>query len=259
MDEPFSALDPETRRDLQATLVEIWRATGRTIVFVTHGIEEALAVGSRAALLTARPARVLRTWDLAAHPDADRQALAGELLEALAEQVRQQRRLDPIRDRPPPNGRTRGRTRWRPPICPRDGPCRRRPRSVGGCWPNGSTCRRCWCWPLGLAVWSAVSARFGPYLFPPPGRVLDGLVGIVASGQLWVHVGASLSRIGLGFGAAVAVSLLAGLLGGRTARGPRRPARPDRHPQQHLGLRLDRAGPDLVRALRPGARSSPPA
>jgi NitT/TauT family transport system ATP-binding protein len=97
MDEPFSALDPETRRDLQATLVGIWRATRRTIVFVTHGIEEALTVGSRAALLTARPARVLRTWDLAAHTDADRQALAGALLEALAEQVRRQRRLDPGR------------------------------------------------------------------------------------------------------------------------------------------------------------------
>jgi NitT/TauT family transport system permease protein len=66
---------------------------------------------------------------------------------------------------------------------------------------------------LGLWAWSAVSGRFGPYLFPPPGRVLSGLAGIVADGQLWVHVGASLSRIGLGFGAAVAVSVLAGLLG----------------------------------------------
>jgi NitT/TauT family transport system permease protein len=68
---------------------------------------------------------------------------------------------------------------------------------------------------LGLAAWSAVSARFGPYLFPPPGRVLSGLAGLVAGGQLWVHVGASLYRIGLGFAAAVAVSILAGLLGGR--------------------------------------------
>jgi ABC-type nitrate/sulfonate/bicarbonate transport system ATPase subunit len=79
MDEPFSALDPETRRDLQTTLVEIWRATGKTIVFVTHSIEEALTIGTRVALLTARPARVLRTWDVGAH--ADRHALAGELLE----------------------------------------------------------------------------------------------------------------------------------------------------------------------------------
>ncbi|HEX2184544.1 MAG TPA: ABC transporter permease [Chloroflexota bacterium] len=65
---------------------------------------------------------------------------------------------------------------------------------------------------VGLAIWSALSDRFGAYLVPPPSRVLVGLAGIVADGQLWVHVGASLYRIGLGFGGAVAVSLLAGLL-----------------------------------------------
>jgi ABC-type nitrate/sulfonate/bicarbonate transport system permease component len=60
-----------------------------------------------------------------------------------------------------------------------------------------------------------MSERFGAYLFPPPSRVLNGLAGIVTSGQLWVHVGASLSRIGLGFAAAVGVSILAGFLGAR--------------------------------------------
>jgi NitT/TauT family transport system permease protein len=65
---------------------------------------------------------------------------------------------------------------------------------------------------LGLWAWSAMSGRFGAYLFPPPGRVLSGLAGIVVDGQLWVHVGASLYRIGLGFGAAVAVAVLAGFL-----------------------------------------------
>jgi NitT/TauT family transport system ATP-binding protein len=92
LDEPFSALDPETRRDLQVTLVEIWRATRKTIVFVTHSLDEALAVGTRVALLTARPARLLRTWDVAAH--ADRQALAADVLGHLAGQVRRQRLLD---------------------------------------------------------------------------------------------------------------------------------------------------------------------
>jgi ABC-type nitrate/sulfonate/bicarbonate transport system permease component len=65
----------------------------------------------------------------------------------------------------------------------------------------------------GLAVWTALSARFGAYLVPPPGRVLSGLAGLLADGQLAVHVGASLARIGLGFAAAVAASVLAGLLG----------------------------------------------
>jgi NitT/TauT family transport system ATP-binding protein len=92
LDEPFSALDPETRRDQQQAMVEIWRATGKTIVFITHSIEEALAIGTRVVLLSARPARVLRTWDL--DTTTDRPVLADEILGALAEQVRRQRRLD---------------------------------------------------------------------------------------------------------------------------------------------------------------------
>jgi ABC-type nitrate/sulfonate/bicarbonate transport system ATPase subunit len=92
MDEPFSALDPETRRDQQDAVVEIWRATGKTIVFITHSIEEALAIGTRVALLSARPARLLRTWHLDAN--TNRHALADQILSLLGEQVREQHRLD---------------------------------------------------------------------------------------------------------------------------------------------------------------------
>jgi ABC-type nitrate/sulfonate/bicarbonate transport system ATPase subunit len=92
MDEPFSALDPETRRDQQDAVRELWRATGKTIVFVTHSIEEALAIGTRVGLLSARPARMLRTWEPDTH--ADRHALADEILEQLAIQAREQRRPD---------------------------------------------------------------------------------------------------------------------------------------------------------------------
>ena len=97
MDEPFSALDPETRRDQQQAVVEIWRATRKTIVFITHSIEEALAIGSRVVLLTARPARVLRAWDLDA--ETDRGVLADELLGELGGEVRAQRLLDARRAR----------------------------------------------------------------------------------------------------------------------------------------------------------------
>jgi NitT/TauT family transport system permease protein len=68
---------------------------------------------------------------------------------------------------------------------------------------------------LGLAGWGYLSTRFSAYLLPSPGSVLAGLGSIVASGQIWQHVGASLFRIGLGFGAAVAVALLAGLVAAR--------------------------------------------
>jgi NitT/TauT family transport system ATP-binding protein len=58
MDEPFAALDAQTRESLQDELLRIWRATGKTIVFITHGIEEAVYLGERVVVLTPRPGRV---------------------------------------------------------------------------------------------------------------------------------------------------------------------------------------------------------
>jgi NitT/TauT family transport system ATP-binding protein len=58
MDEPFSSLDPHTRERLQEELQDIWKATGATILFVTHGLKEAVALGDRVVLLTTRPGRI---------------------------------------------------------------------------------------------------------------------------------------------------------------------------------------------------------
>ena len=58
MDEPFAALDAQTREQLQDELLRIWRATGKTIVFITHGIDEAVYLGQRVAVLSARPGRL---------------------------------------------------------------------------------------------------------------------------------------------------------------------------------------------------------
>lgn len=58
MDEPFAALDAQTREQLQDELLRIWKATGKTIVFITHGIDEAVYLGQRVAVLSARPGRL---------------------------------------------------------------------------------------------------------------------------------------------------------------------------------------------------------
>jgi len=58
MDEPFGALDAQNRRIMQTEVRRIWRQTGRTIVFVTHSIEEAVAIGTTLVMLSARPSRV---------------------------------------------------------------------------------------------------------------------------------------------------------------------------------------------------------
>lgn len=52
MDEPFGALDASTRQDMQLFLLELWQETRMTILFVTHGLEEALFLGSRVVVLS---------------------------------------------------------------------------------------------------------------------------------------------------------------------------------------------------------------
>lgn len=62
MDEPFAALDAITRDLLHDELERIWRETGRTIVFVTHNVREAVRLGERVLLMSSRPGRIVREW-----------------------------------------------------------------------------------------------------------------------------------------------------------------------------------------------------
>ena len=58
MDEPFGSLDAQTRETMQEELTGIWQRTRKTILFVTHDIDEAVYLGDRVVVLSARPARV---------------------------------------------------------------------------------------------------------------------------------------------------------------------------------------------------------
>src|SRR5437879_316961 len=58
MDEPFAALDAQTREIMQAELLRIWRETGKTVIFVTHQIDEAVYLSDRVLVLTVRPGRL---------------------------------------------------------------------------------------------------------------------------------------------------------------------------------------------------------
>jgi len=95
MDEPFAALDAQTREQLQDELLRIWRRTGKTIVFVTHGIDEAVYLGQQVAVLTSRPGRLKavvdvdlgdRTGDVRSDPAFGRQR--HRLWELLHDEVR---------------------------------------------------------------------------------------------------------------------------------------------------------------------------
>ncbi|MBK8063810.1 MAG: ATP-binding cassette domain-containing protein [Betaproteobacteria bacterium] len=59
MDEPFGALDAQTRMQLHADLLRLWNLKRKTIVFVTHDIAEAIALGDRVLVLSRAPAKVI--------------------------------------------------------------------------------------------------------------------------------------------------------------------------------------------------------
>lgn len=64
MDEPFSALDAQTRSALDHDIVELWKARKKTVVFVTHIIEEALTIATRIIMFSDAPGKIVKEWHL---------------------------------------------------------------------------------------------------------------------------------------------------------------------------------------------------
>ncbi|GAB4099449.1 ABC transporter ATP-binding protein [Sinomonas halotolerans] len=90
MDEPFAALDAITRDLLHEELTRIWRETGRTIVFVTHNVREAVRLGQRVLLLSSRPGRVVAEWAVPEETKNDAAAaaaLTGDVTARLREEI----------------------------------------------------------------------------------------------------------------------------------------------------------------------------
>ncbi|HWK97796.1 MAG TPA: ABC transporter ATP-binding protein [Pseudolabrys sp.] len=61
MDEPFGALDAQTRLSMQQLLLDVWQKLGTTVLFVTHDIDEAILLSDRICVMSARPGRIVRT------------------------------------------------------------------------------------------------------------------------------------------------------------------------------------------------------
>jgi NitT/TauT family transport system ATP-binding protein len=79
MDEPFGALDAQTRGIMQQELSRIWSAHRKTVLFITHDIEESLLLGDRVAIMTAGPAATIKK--VLAVPLARPREVGDELLE----------------------------------------------------------------------------------------------------------------------------------------------------------------------------------
>jgi NitT/TauT family transport system ATP-binding protein len=95
MDEPFASLDAQLRLILQAELLRVWEAHRRTVVFITHALDEAILLGDRVVVLTARPGQIVddvrvpfpRPRDSSLRGTPEFAALEHQIWEVLREQV----------------------------------------------------------------------------------------------------------------------------------------------------------------------------
>lgn len=92
MDEPFAALDAITRDLLHEELTRIWLETGLTVVFVTHNVREAARLSQRILLMSSRPGRLIREWNLGNHEgrrldSPEVSSVAAEVTDALREEI----------------------------------------------------------------------------------------------------------------------------------------------------------------------------
>ncbi len=90
MDEPFAALDAQTRDHLHIEVGNVWRETRKTIVFVTHNVREAVTLATRVIVFTARPGRIKREFDLSDldYPRRTTEPIVAETVARIAAELR---------------------------------------------------------------------------------------------------------------------------------------------------------------------------
>jgi NitT/TauT family transport system ATP-binding protein len=87
MDEPFAALDEQTRMTMGDELLRIWAATGKTIIFVTHSLTEAVYLADEVVVMSARPGRIVDRLDVALPRPRTFEMLSGDAFGSLRDRI----------------------------------------------------------------------------------------------------------------------------------------------------------------------------
>ena len=189
MDEPFGALDAHTRTRLQNDLLNIWERDRKTVLFVTHSVEEAVFLSDKVVVMTRSPGRIKEIVDIGLpRPAPPGRAVAGS---ALSEIRRRYRAHD----------RRHQRRRAAPMMTARALVSRSAPLLA--------------CLGL-LGVWQVAALILNNDSFPTALEAIRAIPSILGDKESLINILASLRRMAIGFGLAVAVSIPLGLMMGRS-------------------------------------------
>jgi hypothetical protein len=188
MDEPFGALDAHTRTRLQNDMLNIWERDRKTVLFVTHSVEEAVFLSDKVVVMTRSPGRIKQVVDI----DLSRPRRRAELLLDPRYQkyvVDIERMIDDTRRRVAPMNTLRA-------LLARSAP-------LLAC--------------LGLlGIWQIASLILSTDSFPTAWEAIRTIPSILGDKESLINILASLRRMAIGFGLAVAVSIPLGLMMGRS-------------------------------------------
>ena len=200
MDEPFAAVDMQTRELLQEELLKIWNTTETTVLFVTHSVEEAVYLGDRVIVMAARPGRIRAVVKI----DLPRPRYASDVKASprfgeLCGQLREFLRSDPqpkasrvTAVESPPERRKRG-------FHLTDYPNAVRVSSVA----------------LTLGLWEWYGRGVDPIFMSYPTAILAAVPAMIAKGELQRALLLTLQGLSIGFVLAIVFGILIGLLMGR--------------------------------------------
>ena len=218
MDEPFAALDALTRRRMHKVLLDIWARTGKTIIFVTHDIAEAISLGDRIGVMSVGPRSAITKLihiDLPRPRDLTNPEVARLFVEIETQLVQEHRRIH----------RALGRRIERPPST----------KSETFTTPGKADNRiaRSWNWMsrrhtertvllttasllLSFLTWHFLSTVvFNPFLIPPPLVVFRAAIPMLMSGEILADASISMGRVLVGFTTGSLIGIVMGVLLGR--------------------------------------------